>query len=482
MTLVALLAMTTGAWATEEYESFDLSSGNTNVNGTHFNITGTSGMNDYGLFLSSESVTVTSLNGENITRVEFIIGLGKSKAENITGTPGTNSCTNGNENGSITDINATSVTLSTENSGYTSVSIKQITVYYGNSEPAVEVTTNAASEGATFTEASFNMPAFDATAEYELVRDMTVSVIPVIADRIRIKKDGTTYVPVTATELVPVITDELDEQNPVTMVLYDETDKTGDYTVKLQKKVEGDTPSWTDATALSVGTFRYVITGANLYDGEITTTEFQLFEGYEVTIPAGEYITYYRDEPLKLDDNETYAELYTISAVGTETATATELTIAKANMPILVKNTSEEAKTILLIPTVDDADEVTAAEEFVGTLEATTIAASTSELTNYAFNGKQFVWVKDAIEVAANKAWLAIPTGEATARTITLVFGDATGVNAANSQQPTANSYYDLNGRKLNGIPTKRSAEGRLYPQGLKKGVYIMNGRKVVIK
>ena len=174
LTLVALLALTAGAWATEEYESFDLSSGNTNVNGTHFNITGTSGMNDYGLFLSSESVTVTSLNGENITRVEFIIGLGKSKAENITGTPGTNSCTNGNENGSITDINATSVTLSTENSGYTSVSIKQITVYYGNSAPAVEVTTNAASEGAAFTEAWFNMPAFDATAEYELVRDLAV--------------------------------------------------------------------------------------------------------------------------------------------------------------------------------------------------------------------------------------------------------------------------------------------------------------------
>ena len=39
-------------------------------------------------------------------------------------------------------------------------------------EPDVEVTTNAAEEGATFTEASFAMPAFDATAEYELVRDM----------------------------------------------------------------------------------------------------------------------------------------------------------------------------------------------------------------------------------------------------------------------------------------------------------------------
>lgn len=158
MTLALLITAVAGAWAQEEYESFDLSSANTNVNGTHFTITGTSGMNNYGLFLSGESVTVTSLNGENITRVEFIIGLGKSKAENITGTPGTNSCTNGNENGSITDINATSVTLSTENTGITSVSIKQITVYYCNSEPAAPTVEPV--EGKT-NEWTFTMPAYD---------------------------------------------------------------------------------------------------------------------------------------------------------------------------------------------------------------------------------------------------------------------------------------------------------------------------------
>ena len=335
---------------------------------------------------------------------------------------------------------------------------------------AIEVTTNAASEGATFTEASFTMPAYDATAEYELVRDMSYQVIPVIADRIRIKKDGTNYVPVTATELVPVITDALDEQNPVIMVLYDETAKTGDYTVKLQKKVEGDNPSWTDATALSVGTFRYVITGANLYDGEITTAEFQLFEGYEVTIPAGEYITYYRDEPLKLDDNETNAELYTISAVGTETATLSgPYDAMKALTPMLVHNkNTEEAKTILLIPCNEPDLALTVAPEFKGTLEATTIAASSENQNNYAFNGLQFVWVKNAVEIGANKAWLSVNTGVPSAR-ITLVFDETTKIANTNITNITNGDWYDLNGRKLQNIPTK-------------KGVYIFNGRKVVIK
>ena len=315
------------------------------------------------------------------------------------------------------------------------------------------------------------MPTYDVTVDYELVRDMAVDVNAVIADRIRIKKDGTTYVAVTATELFPVITDALDEQNPVIMVLYDETAKTGDYTVKLQKKVEGDTPSWTDATALSVGTFRYVITGANLYDGEITTNEFQLFEGYEVTIPAGEYITYYRDEPLKLDDNETNAELYTISAVGTETATLSgPYDAMKALTPMLVHNkNTEEAKTILLIPCNEPDLALTVAPEFKGTLEATEIAASSATSNNYAFNGKQFVWVKNALAVGQYKAWLEVPTGTQSAPVLTLVFDGATKITTTDFTDYTDGVFYDLNGRKLQGIPTK-------------KGVYIMNGKKVVVK
>ena len=56
------------------------------------------------------------------------------------------------------------------------------------------MTTNAAEEGATFTEASFNMPTFDATAEYELVRDMSIQMTATMGDgtdgvRYRVKKN-----------------------------------------------------------------------------------------------------------------------------------------------------------------------------------------------------------------------------------------------------------------------------------------------------
>lgn len=352
----------------------------------------------------------------------------------------------------------------------------KVTVYYQNenwdesqsdisvtcvkSAPAVKVTTNAASEGATFTEASFQMPAFDATAEYELVRDMSYQVIPVMADRIRIKKSGSTYTPVDLLSVIPTVTDNLDAQNPVEM------EWGTDYEMTLEKK--GENNEWVATTDYSVGTFRAVIHGLNLYDGIIYTNEFQLFEGYEVTVPAGEYVTYFKDENLYVEDPE--AQLYTITSVGTETATATELTVAKANMPILVKNNGQEKKVILLIPTTNQADEVTVASEFVGTLEATTIAASSENQNNYAFNGKQFVWVKNAIEVGANRAWLHILTGAQSAPVLTIVFeGGTTKITNTNITNITNGNWYDLNGRKLNGMPSK-------------KGVYLFNGKKVVVK
>lgn len=58
-------------------------------------------------------------------------------------------------------------------------------------EPDVEVTTNAAEEGATFTEASFEMPTSDVDVDYELVRDMGYKVaFSGVPTRARLAKDG----------------------------------------------------------------------------------------------------------------------------------------------------------------------------------------------------------------------------------------------------------------------------------------------------
>jgi len=242
--------------------------------------------------------------------------------------------------------------------------------------------------------------------------------------------------------------------------------------LQIQKKGEGDT--WTDLSnedKLSVGTFRYQVTGVGNYDGTIYSNEFKLFEGYELKIAAGEYATYYKDEALYVEDED--AKLYTITTVGNETATATELTVAAANTPLLVKNNAAEAKTILLIPTTTATpDEVTPYEGFKGTLQATQIAASNATQNNYALNGKEFVWVMDDIDIAANRAWLEIPATTTNSRALTIVFDDVTGMSEelrVKSEEFATAQWYDLNGRKLQAAPTK-------------KGVYILNGKKVVVK
>jgi hypothetical protein len=43
-------------------------------------------------------------------------------------------------------------------------------------------------------------------------------------------------------------------------------------------------------------------------------------------------------------------------------------------------------------------------------------------------------------------------------------------------------SIYTLDGRRLQSLPAQRTAEGCSLPQGVKKGVYIVNGKKTVIK
>jgi ubiquitin len=346
----------------------------------------------------------------------------------------------------------------------------------GADPSAVEVTTNAASEGATFTEASFQMPAFDATAEYELVRDMSVQMTAQVGDgtqeqpRYRVKKDGNNKFILADMEMAAVpalftVNDAI-EQKALT--------QTQDYIVQIYA-IDAEGQPTGEPMTFATFTFepgiyavKAVAADGSDYDGETALSNtFKLFQGYEVEVAAGEYATYYKEENLYVEDED--AELYTITSVGSETATAAPLTVAKAYTPILVKNKGAEKKMILLIPTETEGDNVTAAPEFIGTLEATTIAASSENQNNYAFNGLQFVWVKNAIEVGPNKAWLSINTGVPSARGIALVFDETTKIANTNITNITNGNWYDLNGRKLDKMPTKR-------------GIYILNGKKVVVK
>ena len=361
------------------------------------------------------------------------------------------------------------------NSGSSNINYS-IEVYFGtpSSSDAIDVNLNDDK-----TEASFKIPASDVTVNYELVRDMSVQMTATMGDgtdglRYRVKKSEQNpgkYEPADM-DMMQVLTlvavNDGIEQKDLTL---DE-----DYFCRIYKldeqtqQPEGDGVELADFDfAPGLYALKAFATDGSNYDGETALSNtFKLFEGYELKIAAGEYATYYKDEALYVEDED--AKLYTITTVGNETATATELTVAAANTPLLVKNNAAEAKTILLIPTTNATpDDVTPYEGFKGTLEATQIAASTATQNNYALNGKEFVWVMDAIDIAANRAWLEIPATTTNSRALTIVFGDVTGLTTANIAKAMNGDWYTLDGIKLQAAPTK-------------KGVYIRNGKKVVVK
>jgi len=345
---------------------------------------------------------------------------------------------------------------------------------------AIEVTTNKAENETTFTEASFNMPAFDATAEYELVRDMSYKVaFSGVPTRARLAKDGNGKFHF-ADGLTFQLLDNIDAANPkditsaegITFMVgeVEAFDIEGSIFYQLNK--ETLVPLADFLADAHLGNYAIcAVASTGEYDGSFSSDMITLFQGYEVTVPAGEYATYFKDEALYVENEN--AQLYTISSVTESEAVLSDaITVAPANTPLLVYNKSEQDKTFLLIPTTDDANEVTPAEEFKGSLTEGKIPASSSTADYYALNGKAFVWVKDAIDIGANKCWLQIGDQPAAARAMTrsIVGGNGTtGIDAIENVTIDNEGWYDMQGRKLQAKPNRG-------------GIYIHNGKKVVVR
>lgn len=472
--LLALLTISaTGAWAqTEESESFTTNTQATSYSGEHFTINCDDVGDSDGFFMNkSNNATISALNGENITRVVLTAGFYQINAGETTSTVVTVDATENNPTINITGINATSLTLG-NNSG---IQIKTVVVYYtaggSSSEPAADGEVTITGTSAEGQQAEFDMPQNDVTVTYTLKRDMTVDVHTTIADRIRIyymqEMDG--FAPVNADEILPEVTDELEGETPVTL------QKDTHYTLQLQKQSETDPEQWTDATQYSVGTFRYAITGTGDYTGDILTAPFQLYQGYPVEIAAQSFATYYsEDEALTLE--ESFAEtagLYTISEVtATEAVLSEKIDVMPKRTPMLIYNESDQQQQILLIPTADVAPLTDVAAEFKGTAVEKDVTAEEVAAANFYVltDQNQFVWVKDAGTIAANKCWLEIAPSQAVgARRIVFSGSGTTGVNEViEVKEVKDDSFYDLNGRKV-AVPNR-------------KGIYIKNGQKVVVK
>ena len=162
---------------------------------------------------------------------------------------------------------------------------------------------------------------------------------------------------------------------------------------------------------------------------------------------------------------------YVVNKSNASTVSLQEVSVIPANQGVLLKGDKNAKYT--LIPTDVGADVTT--NLLQANLTATTLAATTDDYTNYILVPDDEVGVKFAPSsgngtLAANRAYLQLPTPADTAREYVLSFNDdeLTGIKAVeSSKEKGADVCYDLSGRRV-AQPTK--------------GLYIMNGKKYIVK
>lgn len=175
---------------------------------------------------------------------------------------------------------------------------------------------------------------------------------------------------------------------------------------------------------------------------------------------------------LPLDFTGTTVEAYTAAYNSTtKKVDLNRVYKVPANTGLFIKGTAADIPVL-----TGDADAI-GTNNLVAVSEATTVAVTDGSNTNYVLaladkddTSKGVLFLKAAdTTVGAGKAYLQIPTASAPAPQLMLSFGDviATGINMVQGDGFKVNGYYDLQGRKV------------MNP---KKGLYIVNGKKVVIK
>jgi len=200
-----------------------------------------------------------------------------------------------------------------------------------------------------------------------------------------------------------------------------------------------------------------------------------------VSVPVGTtgWSTYSSSYALDFGNADAGIEAYAVTGFEGTTLTTSKITgTVAANTGLLVKGT---ASTSYNVPVVAEGDAATG-NKLIASVSGETVSAGTGDNVNYVLmnNGgtAEFQWIgTTSATLGANKAYLQIangpkPTGSGSRGLIIDIDidGVSTGINMVNGEGLKVNgseTYYDLQGRRI------------LYPT---KGLYIVNGKKVVIK
>lgn len=192
------------------------------------------------------------------------------------------------------------------------------------------------------------------------------------------------------------------------------------------------------------------------------------------TVGSASYATLYLPFDVTTDAD---TKAYVIKEVGDGSAKMTELTggeIAARTAVVLVNETSNSATFNVasgLSPQVTESENL-----LKGTLVSRELDLAEGN-GNYSLGRLDgqigFIKYKNGenttITLGANKAYLKVPASSGNVKGFTLGFGGDDGIGQVVSDESVNGTWYDLNGRRLSGAPAA-------------KGVYIVGGKKVIVK
>ena len=252
------------------------------------------------------------------------------------------------------------------------------------------------------------------------------------------------------------------------------------------------------SSSFTAGANTITATTSSANFNEITSSEFVVADDAELAINAGSYnldfvyVQRLGDAPttvsatMGLNGYTTFCSALRLdlgnlpSGLKAYTASLDESTLSFTNCTsvvpegtgLLLMGTAEESYDIPVVTT--DAANVTSA--LVGVTYPQSLKSTVGGI--YYFVMKKATTAEDALAFAplstasavtipAGKAYVALDTS-AGARSLTVAFDDeTTGINSVNGEGIKANGFYNLNGQRVES-PTK--------------GLYIMNGKKVILK
>jgi hypothetical protein len=212
-----------------------------------------------------------------------------------------------------------------------------------------------------------------------------------------------------------------------------------------------------------VGTAKVIVTGKNNYTGSVEV-EFTLVRDLDLSFGTRTWATYYAAEDLTAPQG---LKVYIVTNVSERTVTAQQINYIPKNVGVLIENVNTPES---FYATAWEGETSEFSNNMLrGTSAATAVTGLTAENDIYVLYNDEFV-KSTAGTIPAGRSYLPLAKGQAAGGRLTISFDDeeTTGIARVNGESvATDGAIYTLNGVRVE-KPTK--------------GLYIVNGKKVVVK